>query len=123
VVVPEPLLGAGRLAILGKHVDHRRPNILFELESLSVSFQSLKDSWCDTTSPAGKFMLTIFGGIAEFEHEAKCCRPRSRQLIDGNLSLDSFRVGWMAATATFRGSSDHLSFPGLDKPNNRVICA
>ena len=44
-------------------------NILFELESLSVGFQSLKDSWCDTTSPAGKLMLTIFGGIAEFERD------------------------------------------------------
>jgi Resolvase, N terminal domain len=38
-------------------------NILFELESLSVGFQSLKDSWCDTTSPAGKLMLTIFGAL------------------------------------------------------------
>jgi DNA invertase Pin-like site-specific DNA recombinase len=44
-------------------------NVLFELESLSVGFQSLKDSWCDTTSPAGKLMLTIFGGIAEFERD------------------------------------------------------
>jgi DNA invertase Pin-like site-specific DNA recombinase len=44
-------------------------NILHELESLSVGFLSLRDSWCDTTSPAGKLMLTIFGGIAEFERD------------------------------------------------------
>ena len=44
-------------------------NILFELESLSIGFLSLKDIWCDTTSPAGKLMLTIFGGIAEFERD------------------------------------------------------
>jgi DNA invertase Pin-like site-specific DNA recombinase len=44
-------------------------NILHELESLSVAFLSLRESWCDTTSPAGKLMLTIFGGIAEFERD------------------------------------------------------
>jgi DNA invertase Pin-like site-specific DNA recombinase len=44
-------------------------NILHELESLSVGFLSLRESWCDTTSPAGRLMLTIFGGIAEFERD------------------------------------------------------
>lgn len=44
-------------------------NILHELESLSVGFLSLREAWCDTTSPAGKLMLTIFGGIAEFERD------------------------------------------------------
>ena len=55
-------------------------NILFELESLSVGFQSLKDSWCDTTSPAGKLMLTIFGGIAEFERDL--IRSRTEEGIE-----------------------------------------
>jgi len=44
-------------------------NILHELDGLSCGFVSLKDSWCDTTSPAGRLMLTIFGGIAEFERD------------------------------------------------------
>jgi DNA invertase Pin-like site-specific DNA recombinase len=44
-------------------------NILHELESLSAGFLSLRESWCDTTTPAGKLMLTIFGGIAEFERD------------------------------------------------------
>src|SRR6185369_2244260 len=55
-------------------------NILFELESLSVGFQSLKDSWCDITSPAGKLMLTIFGGIAEFERDL--IRSRTEEGIE-----------------------------------------
>ena len=29
--------------------------------------QSLDEPWADTTSPAGKMVLTVFGGIAEFE--------------------------------------------------------
>jgi DNA invertase Pin-like site-specific DNA recombinase len=44
-------------------------NILHELGGLSAGFLSLRESWCDTTTPAGKLMLTIFGGIAEFERD------------------------------------------------------
>jgi len=44
-------------------------NILHELEGISAGFVSLRESWCDTTSPAGRLMLTIFGGIAEFERD------------------------------------------------------
>jgi len=42
-------------------------NILHELEGLSVGFTSLGESWCDTTTDIGRLMLTIMGGIAEFE--------------------------------------------------------
>lgn len=44
-------------------------NILHELDGLSAAFLSLRESWCDTTTPAGQLMLTIFGGIAEFERD------------------------------------------------------
>ena len=30
-------------------------------------FRSLADTWADTTTPHGKLMLTILGGLAEFE--------------------------------------------------------
>ena len=33
----------------------------------SAGIQSLDEPWADTTSPAGKMILTVFGGIAEFE--------------------------------------------------------
>jgi DNA invertase Pin-like site-specific DNA recombinase len=42
-------------------------NILHEMESLSCGFVSLGESWCDTTTDVGRLMLTIMGGIAEFE--------------------------------------------------------
>ena len=32
-----------------------------------AGMQSLDEPWADTTSPAGKMILTVFGGIAEFE--------------------------------------------------------
>jgi DNA invertase Pin-like site-specific DNA recombinase len=32
-----------------------------------AGIQSLDEPWADTTTPAGKMIMTVFGGIAEFE--------------------------------------------------------
>jgi len=42
-------------------------NILHELQERDCGFVSLGESWCDTTTEVGRLMLTIMGGIAEFE--------------------------------------------------------
>jgi DNA invertase Pin-like site-specific DNA recombinase len=34
-----------------------------------ASFKSLADAWADTTTPHGKLLLTVLGGLAEFERE------------------------------------------------------
>ena len=34
-----------------------------------AGFRSLKDAWADTTTPHGRLMLTVLGGLAEFERE------------------------------------------------------
>ena len=44
-------------------------NILDELGNRGVGFRSLKDAWADTTTPHGRLMLTVLGGLAEFERE------------------------------------------------------
>src|SRR6202021_2612434 len=44
-------------------------NILHDLEEGSCGFVSLSESWCDTTTDVGKLVLTIMGGIAEFERK------------------------------------------------------
>jgi DNA invertase Pin-like site-specific DNA recombinase len=44
-------------------------NILHELDQMGCSFVSLGETWCDTTTSVGRLMLTIMGGIAEFERE------------------------------------------------------
>ena len=33
----------------------------------SATFKSLGDGWADTTTPHGRLMLTVLGGLAEFE--------------------------------------------------------
>jgi DNA invertase Pin-like site-specific DNA recombinase len=42
-------------------------NTLAEIAQRGASFKSLGDSWADTTTPAGKLMLTVLGGLAEYE--------------------------------------------------------
>ena len=37
------------------------------LNRTNVGLRSLGEPWADTTSPAGKMVLTVFAGIAEFE--------------------------------------------------------
>jgi DNA invertase Pin-like site-specific DNA recombinase len=44
-------------------------NILDEVGKRSAGFRSLKDTWADTTTPHGRLMLTVLGGLAEFERE------------------------------------------------------
>lgn len=49
-------------------------NIVGELREQGCGFVSLGDTWCDTTTDAGKLMMTIMAGIAEFE----CSLTRAR---------------------------------------------
>jgi DNA invertase Pin-like site-specific DNA recombinase len=42
-------------------------NVLDSVKQVGAGFRSLKDSWADTTTPHGTLMLTILGGLAEFE--------------------------------------------------------
>ena len=44
-------------------------NILHQLAERSIGFKSLADSWADTTTPHGRLLVTMLGGIAEFERE------------------------------------------------------
>src|SRR5262249_45867437 len=44
-------------------------NILDLAAKAGAGFRSLKDSWADTTTPHGRLMLTVLGGLAEFERE------------------------------------------------------
>jgi DNA invertase Pin-like site-specific DNA recombinase len=44
-------------------------NIIHELDGLACGFVSLREGWCDTTTSAGRLMMTIMGGIAQFERE------------------------------------------------------
>ena len=44
-------------------------DIAERLKSIDAGLRSLHEPWADTTSPAGRMVLTVFAGIAEFERE------------------------------------------------------
>ncbi|UDL94399.1 recombinase family protein [Lichenihabitans sp. PAMC28606] len=44
-------------------------NILDTVVRANAGFRSLSDTWADTTTAHGRLMLTILGGLAEFERE------------------------------------------------------
>jgi hypothetical protein len=51
---------------------------------------SLADSWVETTTPHGKLMMTIPGGLAEFERELikNRCEDGRRRAIAGCVSAE-----------------------------------
>ena len=44
-------------------------NLLGAVADKGAGFKSLRDGWADTTTPHGRLMLTVLGGLAEFERE------------------------------------------------------
>jgi DNA invertase Pin-like site-specific DNA recombinase len=44
-------------------------NVLAAIGERGAGFRSLKDAWAETTTPHGKLMVTVRGGLAEFERE------------------------------------------------------
>jgi DNA invertase Pin-like site-specific DNA recombinase len=44
-------------------------NVLDTIGKAGAGFKSLADTWADTTTPHGRLMLTVLGGLAEFERE------------------------------------------------------
>jgi DNA invertase Pin-like site-specific DNA recombinase len=44
-------------------------NTLDAVAKAGAGFRSLHDAWADTTTPHGRLMLTVLGGLAEFERD------------------------------------------------------
>jgi len=62
-------------------------NTLAAITGKDAGFRSLADAWADTTAPHGRLMLTVLGGLAEFERElirARTSEGRARAKASGN---------------------------------------
>jgi DNA invertase Pin-like site-specific DNA recombinase len=44
-------------------------NVLATISDKGAGFRSIADAWADTTTAHGRLMLTVLGGLAEFERE------------------------------------------------------
>ena len=53
--------------------------IVREIGAKGAGFKSLAEPWCDTTTPAGELILTVFAGVAMFER--KRIKERQREGI------------------------------------------
>jgi len=61
-------------------------NTLASIGDVGASFKSLADAWADTTTPHGRLMLTVLGGLAEFERSlilARTSEGRRQALANG----------------------------------------
>ena len=51
-------------------------NTLAAIGEAGANFRSLGDGWADTTTPHGRLMLTVLGGLAEFERHLILARTK-----------------------------------------------
>jgi DNA invertase Pin-like site-specific DNA recombinase len=61
-------------------------NLLAEFDKIGTGFRSLGDPWCDTTTAHGRLMLTVLGGLVEFERSliiARTTEGRQRAMQNG----------------------------------------
>jgi DNA invertase Pin-like site-specific DNA recombinase len=61
-------------------------NTLDTIARKGAGFKSLADAWVDTTTPHGRLMVTILGGLAEFERDlikARTDDGRRRAMANG----------------------------------------
>ncbi|MDQ7731046.1 recombinase family protein [Halomonas sp. SpR8] len=52
-------------------------DIAEQIQAAGAGLRSLAEPWADTTSPAGRMVLTVFAGIAEFERSLIIDRTKS----------------------------------------------
>lgn len=70
-------------------------NIPSTVAEKGAAFRSLADTWADTTTPHGRIMLTLLGGLAEFERElirARTGESRARAKAAGKELGRAFRL-------------------------------
>lgn len=101
-------------------------SIVAELERRKVEFKSLKES-IDTTTPQGRFMLTVFAAMAELEREnirenqkegIKIAKAEGKYTGRQPIQIDEERFRevckrWRAREITARAAMDELNM----KPN------
>ncbi len=69
-------------------------NVLHEVGERNAAFKSLADAWADTTTPHGRLMVTILGGLPSLS--ARSLRPE--------LTLELSALAMQASA-----SADHRS--------------
>jgi DNA invertase Pin-like site-specific DNA recombinase len=70
-------------------------NTLAAITAKNAGFKSLGDTWADTTTSHGRLMLTVLGGLAEFERDlirARTGEGRARAVARGQKMGRPFKL-------------------------------
>ena len=107
-------------------------NILAALNEKRAAFRSLGDLWADTTTAHGRLMLTVLGGLAEFERElirARTAEGRARVVAMGvrlgrkpKLNQDQRREAYRRKRAGEGIASIALAFDVSQSTILRIRC-
>jgi DNA invertase Pin-like site-specific DNA recombinase len=87
-------------------------NMLGAVADKGAGFKSLRDTWADTTTPHGRLMLTVLGGLAEFERElirSRTSEGRERAKAKGVVMGRKPAPGSRRAPRSRRGLGRHRS--------------
>jgi hypothetical protein len=67
-------------------------NLLGAVAEKGAGFRSLRDTWADTSTAHGRLMLTVLGGLAEFERDRHSHRVRDLDVFPGFVCTKDTRV-------------------------------
>jgi len=84
-------------------------NVIAAISDRGAGFKSLKDAWADTTSAHGRLMLTVLGGLAEFEREL----IRARTGEGRKRAKERGRALWSLAEANAASAAGSHPTPSL----------
>ena len=92
-------------------------NILAAIAEKGAQFRSMRDAWADTTTAHGRLMLTVLGGLAEFERElirARTSEGRARARTRGvklgrRYKLSADQRAFVATQRSKGESTRHLA--------------
>jgi DNA invertase Pin-like site-specific DNA recombinase len=92
-------------------------NTLDAITKRGAAFRSLRDPWADTTTAHGRLMVTVLGGLAEFERElilSRTAEGRARAVAHGvklgrKMVLAPEQRAWVAAERAKGESVRHLA--------------
>src|SRR5215475_13035564 len=88
-------------------------NVTTAVSERGAGFKSLKDTWADTTTAHGRLMLTVLGGLAEFERELIRSRTGEGRKRARMVVLHLVRVREFLFFAHWRGNSAECLQSGL----------
>jgi hypothetical protein len=89
-------------------------NILDAVGKAGAAFKSQGDAWADTTTPHGRLMLTVLGGLAEFERELILARTGAGR--DRSHPINAVRP-WSAS----RRAPRRQSWPAPTASRSRLL--